>query len=163
MIFDTHMHCQYSIDSKMSAEEAKAAALQQNLGIIITEHWDEDYPTNPEAFVFDIEDYFKQLAPYRSKKMLLGIEVGMQEETAANDNLLGRKYPFDFILGSMHCVNRHDLYEEKTYAGKTKQEAVEEFLLATLANLKLHDNFDSFAHIDYTNGSCSRPRHVCPR
>ena len=33
MIFDTHMHCQYSIDSKMSAEEAKAAALQQNLGI----------------------------------------------------------------------------------------------------------------------------------
>ena len=61
MIFDTHMHCQYSIDSKMSAEEAKAAALQQNLGIIITEHWDEDYPTNPEAFVFDIEDYFKQL------------------------------------------------------------------------------------------------------
>ena len=97
MIFDTHMHCQYSIDSKMSAEEAKAAALQQNLGIIITEHWDEDYPTNPEAFVFDIEDYFKQLGPYRSKKLLLGIEVGMQEETAANDNLLGRKYPFDFI------------------------------------------------------------------
>ena len=48
----------------------------------------------------------------------------MQEETAANDNLLGRKYPFDFILGSMHCVNRRDLYEEKTYAGKTKQEAV---------------------------------------
>lgn len=39
MIFDTHMHCQYSIDSKMSAEEAKAAALHQNLGIIITEHW----------------------------------------------------------------------------------------------------------------------------
>ena len=96
MIFDTHMHCQYSIDSKMSAEEA--AALQQNLGIIITEHWDEDYPTNPEAFVFDIEDYFKQLGPYRSKKLLLGIEVGMQEDTAANDNLLGRKYPFGFYF-----------------------------------------------------------------
>ncbi len=68
MIFDTHMHCQYSIDSKMSAEEAKAAALQQNLGIIITEHWDEDYPTNPEAFVFDIEDYFKQLWPIPQQK-----------------------------------------------------------------------------------------------
>ena len=27
MIFDTHMHCQYSIDSKMSAEEAKASGL----------------------------------------------------------------------------------------------------------------------------------------
>ena len=73
MIFDAHMHCQYSIDSKMSAEEAKAAALQQNLGIIITEHWDEDYPTNPEAFVFDIEDYFKKFGPYRSKNLLLGM------------------------------------------------------------------------------------------
>lgn len=31
MIFDTHMHCQYSIDSKMSVEEAKASALQQTL------------------------------------------------------------------------------------------------------------------------------------
>ena len=67
MIFDTHMHCQYSIDSKMSVEGAKSAALQQNLGIIITEHWDEDYPTNPEAFVFDIEDYFKQLAHTAAK------------------------------------------------------------------------------------------------
>lgn len=149
MIFDTHMHCQYSIDSKMKIDDALDAAAKQNLGIIITEHWDEDYPTNPEAFVFDINDYFAKFGPYRSPKLLLGIEIGMQESTAANDNLLGEKYPFDFILGSMHCVNGKDLYEAKTYDGKTKQQAVEEFLQATLANLKLHHNFDSFAHIDY--------------
>ncbi len=149
MIFDTHMHCQYSIDSKMKIDEAKAAGEAQGLGIIITEHWDEDYPTNPEAFIFDIDDYFKKLSPFRSKNLLLGIEIGMQEETAANDNMLGSRYPFDFILGSMHCVNRRDLYEEKTYNGKTKAEAVEEFLRATVKNLLLHDNFDSFAHIDY--------------
>ena len=81
--------------------------------------------------------------------MLLGIEIGMQESTAAHDDSLGREYPFDFILGSMHCVNGRDLYEAKTYDGKTKVEAVREFLTATLANLRLHDNFDSFAHIDY--------------
>ena len=149
MIFDTHMHCQYSIDSKMFIDDAKDAADKQNLGIIITEHWDQDYPTNPESFIFDIEDYFAKFTPYRSSKLLLGIEIGMQENTAANDNLLGHKYQFDFILGSMHCVNGHDLYEAKTYKGKTRHEAIEEFLKATLANLKLHDNFDSFAHIDY--------------
>ena len=58
MIFDTHMHCRYSIDSKMNIDEAKAAAEKLGIGMIITEHWDEDYPTNPEAFVFDIGDYF---------------------------------------------------------------------------------------------------------
>lgn len=149
MIFDTHMHCKYSVDAKMTIEQAKATAEQQGIGMIVTEHWDEDYPTNPDAFVFDIDDYFKTCGPYRSGSVLLGIEIGMQEKTAANDNLLGAKYPFDFILGSMHCVNGRDLYEEATYASKSKQEAVREFLLATLENLKLHDNFDSFAHIDY--------------
>ena len=53
MIFDTHMHCRYSIDSKMNIDEAKAAAEKLGIGMIITEHWDEDYPTNPEAFVFE--------------------------------------------------------------------------------------------------------------
>ena len=149
MIFDTHMHCQYSIDSKMKIDEAEAMAEAQGIGMIVTEHWDEDYPTNPEAFVFDIDDYFAKYEPYRSKKLLLGIEVGMQESTSANDDMLGKKYPFDFILGSMHCMNGRDMYEAKTYTGKTKLEAVEEFLKATAANLKLHDNFDSFAHIDY--------------
>ena len=45
MIFDTHMHCRYSIDSKMNIDEAKAAAEKLGIGMIITEHWDEDYPT----------------------------------------------------------------------------------------------------------------------
>ena len=39
MIFDTHMHCDYSCDSHMKIAEAVAAAKQQNIGIVITEHW----------------------------------------------------------------------------------------------------------------------------
>ena len=53
MIFDTHMHCDYSCDSHMKIAEAVAAAKRQNIGIVITEHWDDDYPTNPSAFMFD--------------------------------------------------------------------------------------------------------------
>lgn len=127
MIFDTHMHCRYSIDSKMNIDEAKAAAEKLGIGMIITEHWDEDYPTNPEAFVFDIGDYFAKCGPYRSKKLLLGIEVGMQESTAPNDDALGKKYPFDFILGSMHCMNGRDMYEAKTYNGKTNRKPCRSF------------------------------------
>ncbi len=36
MIFDTHMHCDYSCDSHMKIAEAVAAAKQQNIGIVIT-------------------------------------------------------------------------------------------------------------------------------
>ena len=52
----------------------------------------------------------------------------------------------NIILQSEHPGEKEATHQS---GRNTKQEAVEEFLLATLANLKLHDNFDSFAHIDY--------------
>lgn len=149
MFFDSHIHCDYSTDSHMKIAEALAAAKQQDIGIIITEHWDDEYPTNPEAFRFDIDEYFANFEQYRSDKMLLGIEIGMQKQTAARDNVLAAKYPFDYVLASMHCINGRDLYEAHCYEGLTKAEVVREFLTDTIANLKLHDNFDAFAHIDY--------------
>ena len=51
MLFDTHMHCDYSCDSHMQFADAIAAAKQANIGMIVTEHWDYDYPTNPDAFL----------------------------------------------------------------------------------------------------------------
>ena len=149
MIFDTHMHCDYSCDSHMKIAEAVAAAKQQNIGIVITEHWDDDYPTNPSAFMFDVDEYFERFGPYRSDKVLLGIEIGMQKQTTAADEALAGKYPFDYVLASMHCINGRDLYEERCYEGLAKVEAVREFLIDTLANLERHNNFDAFAHIDY--------------
>lgn len=149
MIFDTHMHCDYSCDSHMKIAEAVAAAKNNNIGITITEHWDDDYPTNPTAFLFDLDDYFAKFLPYRSEQVLLGIEIGMQKQVAAANEKLAASYPFDYVLASMHCVNGRDLYEKRCYAGQTKIEAVQEFLSATIENIQVHDNFDAFAHIDY--------------
>ena len=39
MIFDTHMHCDYSCDSEMKFADAIGAAAEQGIGITITEHW----------------------------------------------------------------------------------------------------------------------------
>ncbi|MEG0969649.1 MAG: histidinol-phosphatase, partial [Acidaminococcaceae bacterium] len=75
MLFDSHMHCEYSCDSTMTLVQAVAAARQAKVGMIVTEHWDRDYPTNPSAFEFDLEDYFRKFTPYRSASVLLGIEV----------------------------------------------------------------------------------------
>ena len=57
MLFDTHMHCDYSCDSHMQFADAIAAAEAEKIGMIVTEHWDYDYPTNPDAFTFDIDEY----------------------------------------------------------------------------------------------------------
>ena len=149
MLFDTHTHCDYSQDSSMKIDEAIRAARRANVGMIVTEHWDYDYPTNPYAFLFDIDDYFEKFAVYRSDEVLLGIEIGMQQHIAAKDDALVKAHPFDCVIASMHCVNGRDLYEPNSYRDLTKEQALREFLEDSIANLRLYSDFDIFGHIDY--------------
>ncbi len=149
MIFDTHMHCDYSCDSHMEFEDAVQAAAGRGIGMIVTEHWDYAYPTNPDAFTFDIDEYFRRFMPLRSDKVLLGIEIGMQTNTAENDDKVAASHDFDYVLGSIHCIGGRDLYEASCYQGRTRGQIVEEFLQDTLTCIEQHTNYDAFAHIDY--------------
>ena len=149
MLFVFHMHCDYSTDSSMKISEAIQEAHRGKVGIIVTEHWDYDYPTNPYAFLFDVDDYFRQFNIYRSDKVLLGIEVGMQKHIVNKDEALISAHPFDCVIASMHCVNGRDLYEPASYRDLTKKEALQEFLEDSIANLSLYSDFDIFGHIDY--------------
>jgi len=149
MLFDTHMHCEFSCDSEMTLLQAIETAKVQGIGMIVTEHWDYDYPTNPTEFLFDLDAYFKNFEPYRTDTVLRGIEIGMQRHTAAKDELVAIEHDFDYVLGSIHCMGRKDIYEPDCYFGRNRAEVVEEFLDDTIYCLETHDNYDAFAHIDY--------------
>lgn len=149
MLFDTHMHCEFSCDSEMTVAQAVLTAQKQGIGMIVTEHWDYDYPTNPEEFLFDIDAYFKNFEPLRSDYVLRGIEIGMQRTTAERDEAVAAGHDFDYVLASIHCIGNRDLYEPTCYEGRTRQEIVEEFLDDSIYCVEQHNNFDAFAHIDY--------------
>lgn len=149
MLFDTHMHCDYSCDSEMKFAAAIAAATAQGIGMTVTEHWDYDYPTNPDAFLFDIDEYFARFQPLCNDKILIGIEIGMQTHTAAKDLQVAQGHPFDYVLCSIHCIGRRDLYEPTCYEGRSRQQIVEEFLSDSITCLEQERDFDAFAHIDY--------------
>lgn len=149
MLFDTHMHCEFSCDSHMNLLQAIQTAAQQGIGITITEHWDYDYPTNPEAFLFDIDAYFAHFEPYHTDNVLRGIEIGMQEHTATADDAVAAGHDFDYVLASIHCMDKKDIYEPVCYNGFTRAEVMQVFLDNTIACLENHHNFDAFAHIDY--------------
>jgi len=149
MLFDTHMHCEFSCDSEMTLVEAIATAKQQGIGMIVTEHWDYDYPTNPDMFLFDLDAYIKNFAAFRNTEVLRGIEIGMQRHTAADDELVAVGRDFDYVLGSIHCMGKKDIYEPICYDGRERAEVVEEFLDDTIYCLETHNNYDAFAHIDY--------------
>ncbi|MBP1743892.1 MAG: histidinol-phosphatase [Firmicutes bacterium] len=147
-MYDTHVHTDFSTDSKMKLEEAMAKATLDNKQLILTEHMDLNYP-KPGEFIFDVNEYFKQYSQYRSDDLLLGLELGMTEECLGEGKKIVESHPFDFVLGSIHVVDNLDLYYEAFYKGKVKSEAYGKYLQAMLVCVKNFHFVDSMGHIDY--------------
>lgn len=142
------MHTDFSTDSKMKIEDALNRAKELNLGIIITEHMDINFPREGE-FIFDIKEYFNKFDKYKSSKVLLGIELGMRVDAIEKNQQIGKNYDFDYVLGSIHFVNKVDIFDFKMYENKDKKTVYEEYFKNMIDNLKHHKYIDSLAHIDY--------------
>lgn len=147
MIVDTHIHTEFSSDSQMKIEEVIEKAKQKNLGVILTEHYDLDYPG--EEFKCDIDGYFKAYEKYRSKELLLGIEIGMAPSTLEANEKIVKNYPFDYVLASIHGVNEVDIFKEYIYQEREERVFYEEYYDYMLKCVQMYEDFDSLAHIDY--------------
>lgn len=148
-MFDTHLHTTFSCDSKMSSQEAIEHAKQKGLGIIITEHLDLDYPENPEEFVFDFEEYFTALEPYRNENMLLGVELGLRIDCADKNRQVLKGWPFDEIVGSIHVVDGIDIYRPEFTKSRTKKQSYGRYFEIMLDCVNDFDEFDTLGHVDY--------------
>jgi histidinol-phosphatase (PHP family) len=148
VLFDTHLHTRFSHDSQMNLADAIKAAKEKNMGIIVTEHMDLNYP-DPTAFQLDVAGYFREYRHFRGDNLLLGIEIGMGLDEVAENREIVEQNPFDFILGSVHVIDQIDLFLEEFYAGRTKAEVYGHYMDTMLACVKAYDFIDSLAHIDY--------------
>jgi histidinol-phosphatase (PHP family) len=148
MLFDTHTHTTFSTDSRMTFAEAQQAARERNLGIIITEHMDLAYP-EPEAFMFNVDDYFAAYGPRRSDTLLLGIEIGMRDDCVDANRVIVNSHPFDFVIGSIHVVENIDIYHGSFYQTRTKEEVYHQYFNSMIVCLEQYDFIDSLGHIDY--------------
>lgn len=153
-MFDCHMHTSFSTDGLMDAEEACEAALKLGLeGIAFTDHLDHDYP-GPESFLIDFDKYFRQMSSISKKyadklKILTGVEVGIQPHVIYESSDVMSSYPFDYVLASVHIIDRMDPYRGEFYKGKTKLEAYSRYLeeiYYMVCNLK---SFDMVGHFEY--------------
>lgn len=147
-MFDSHIHTQFSTDSDSDIEKIIERAQKLNLGVIITDHMDTNFPGR-EKFNFNTEEYFKAYSKYRSDKVLLGIELGLTEECLILNKLIADENKFDFVMGSIHFLGSYDMYFPEAYKGKTKQEAFEQYFTLMIKNIKCHKYIDSLGHIDY--------------
>lgn len=147
MLFDTHLHTKFSADSNMLLPDAIAMAEKQNLGLIVTEHLDYDFPGD-DLYQFDPKQYMEEYAPYRGDKLHLGIEVGMQENTIERSRQFVNSAPFDQVICSIHVLYGQDLYYPDCYT-KDKYTVYTDYLTKMAKLIKKHDFANILAHIDY--------------
>ena len=147
MLFDTHLHTKFSADSDMLLTDAIQSAEKQNIGLVVTEHLDFDYP-GEDLFEFDPIKYMNEYLPYRSDKLYLGIEVGMQEHTLIPSKNFIEKAPFDQIICSIHLLDVEDLYYKSCYK-QDKQTTYINYLSAMAKLIAQHDFANILGHIDY--------------
>lgn len=156
ILADYHVHSDFSSDSTAPMEQMIEQAIQLGLKrICFTDHMDYDYPKeHGYSFLFEPDAYIKRLedlkARYHKKiKLLTGIELGLQPHLTDRLTALTKSYPFDFIIGSSHLVDRIDPYYPEYWKDKTKEEGIFRYFESIIENCRAYSDFHVYGHIDY--------------
>lgn len=119
---------------------------------------DRDYPfykdMGENAFTFDVEMYFQKLTDLQKKyagqiELRIGIELGLQPHLGEFCREITEKYPFDFVIGSVHVVDKKDPYYKDAFPDLSDAEIYRKAFRETQDILKNVDAFDVLGHIDY--------------
>lgn len=133
----------------MKLEDALKITQAMGIGLITTEHIDFDFPGD-DLYEFDTDEYFARYQQYRnSANLLLGVEVGMQQQTASRSEHFTQKAPFDMVIVSQHIIEGFDIYYPEYYQNKCKNEAYRIYLQNIADMLAIHPFGDVLGHIDY--------------
>lgn len=157
MIFDSHVHTVMSCDADTTIAEAVCIAEEKGVGLVITDHMDWDFPAPFPDFRVDLPCFFREYAPLRSERLLLGIELGMTAESVEKCREIAASRPFDFVLGSVHVLHGREV-DERMYADCDEAEVYREYLREA-ARLVETVPVDALAHVDYPMRTTSRELH----
>ncbi|MDR2458433.1 MAG: histidinol-phosphatase HisJ family protein [Clostridiales Family XIII bacterium] len=109
-MIDLHIHSEFSPDSNIALVDVVEEAIRKNLKIIsFTDHFDAEDLREFNPVHLDFNNYVKEISSLKKRyeseiKILLGIEIGLQDEgkyLPFYDDIIN-KYPFDFVIGSVH-------------------------------------------------------------
>ena len=156
MLWDNHMHSNFSGDSDAEPIDMIKAARSKGLaGMTFTDHLDIDYPEQFGFFDLDLDHYYPSQHALALKcsdehfTVLTGLEIGIQPHIASECETAVKSYPYDFIIGSTHLVDRWDPYFDSFWELDTDINLLKRYYECILENITAFTNFDSLGHLDY--------------
>lgn len=149
---DMHVHTKFSVDSTEAMENYCHIAKEKGFNVIcFTEHVefnDTDYGYN----FYDKDAYFTELERLQKKyKDSLCLLAGMEfsEPHLYQKELKEMNaYPYDFVLGSLHCIRRTMFPETLIARGISVEESSAEYWKEMQEVVSL-GGFDCVAHMDF--------------
>ena len=166
MFVDYHVHTDYSDDSDYPMEDVVKDAIRLGMDeICFTDHvdygakvdWDSgeeipycnghamvnvDYPAYVEEIRSLGERYGRRLA------IKMGLEFGMQKHTIPQFEALYRRYPFDFIILSVHQIEDKGFWSQEFQQGRTQKEYNERYYEELLYLVRHYQNYSVLGHLD---------------
>lgn len=154
-MYDFHIHSEYSIDSKTSMEEMVLSAIEKNLkSICFTDHVDFESTVQKIDFVFRTGDYFRNINQVKYKYMksievLGGVEIGVQPHLIHRYDKFIEENDFDFVLMSIHAVDKLDVSFDKFTHGMKPIDAITKYYEDMYKCIKTFNNYNVLGHLDY--------------
>lgn len=166
MLADYHVHTEFSDDSTYPLEQVVQDAIALGLDeICVTDHvdygikvdWDSGeeirYRNGEPLANVDYPRYIKEFERARHLyswriAVKLGMEFGVQVHTIPKFESLFRRYPFDFIILSIHQVEDKEFWTQDFQKGKTQREYNERYYEEMLAVARAYKNYSVLGHMD---------------
>ncbi|HUW63473.1 MAG TPA: histidinol-phosphatase HisJ family protein [Spirochaetia bacterium] len=171
-LLDYHVHPGFSIDAEPSSIRdyclaAQAGGVEE---ICFTPHFEVDpvrraldwhirlpgglFPMDNPAW---LDVYFREIEAARAEfgplglAVRAGLEVGFERGTEETVSRITRAYPFDLVLGSIHCLEHISIsaaHECAAYFQNHSLTAMGRSYFAALGEAVKSDLFDVMAHLD---------------
>jgi histidinol-phosphatase (PHP family) len=149
--FDYHMHSRFSADSYASVRAMCEGAIKNSIPEIgLTEHYDlhpQELPIfyQPEAWWEEIDrvrqGFDGQLV------IRAGVEIGEPHRFPYGVRMLLDRYPYDFVIGSLHHVGDDFMFDNKILERKGADEIMRSYFLE-LEAMTRSPQFDILGHFD---------------
>ena len=166
MCVDYHVHTQYSDDSDYPMADVVKDAIELGMDeICFTDHvdygakvdWDSgeeiSYCNGLAMVNVDYPAYVKQIGALQKQyedrlTIRMGLEFGMQMHTISKFEALYQRYPFDFIILSVHQVEDKGFWSQEFQQGRTQKEYNERYYEELLHLVKRYQNYSVLGHLD---------------
>ena len=166
MLADYHVHTEFSDDSTYPMEDVVKDTVRLGFDeICFTDHVDYgvkvDWDSKEEVTYRDGEplanvDYPKYVEQVRNLQeayqgkisLKLGMEFGVQMHTIPQFEALFSRYPFDFILLSVHQVEDKEFWTQDFQRGRTQIEYNERYYEEMLNLVNHYHNYSVLGHLD---------------